>query len=48
MADRLKPWLVRKTPARVLRMLHETGLVQRTTVFRWEMNVLLGEWQSNG
>jgi len=42
--DRFKLWLVKWTPWWVLQAFWRSGLVERTTVFRWEMNVALGEW----
>lgn len=41
----MRLFLVRWTPWWVLRGLWLSGLVDRTTVFRWEMNVATGEWQ---
>ena len=38
--------LVGVTPWWVLHFLWRTHIVKRTTVFRWEMNAFLGEWDS--
>lgn len=45
MTDRAKLFLVRRTPKSLLRLLWRAGIVRRATVFRWEMNLALGEWR---
>lgn len=42
---KVKLWAVRHMPWWVLRALWRAGLVKQTTVLRWEMNQLLGEWR---
>ncbi len=42
--NRTKLAIVRITPWWVLRGLWKTKLVERSTVFRWEMNVMVNEW----
>ena len=45
MSDLLKLKLVELLPKGLLKLLWKTGIVKRTTVFRWEMNVGLREWK---
>lgn len=40
-----KLYLVRVLPWWVLRVLWRAGFVERTTIFRWEMNVACGQWR---
>ncbi len=42
---KIKLFLARHTPSWVLHRLWVMGLVDRTTIFRWEMNVALREWE---
>lgn len=44
MIARTKLLIVKLTPWWVLRGLWLSRLVRRETVFRWEMNLALGEW----
>ena len=41
----IKLFLVNVTPWQLLRCLWWCECVERTTIFRWEMNAALGEWK---
>ena len=42
----MKLFLVRIAPWWVLRALWRCGIVDRTTVFRWEVSVACGRWET--
>ena len=42
--DSMKLWAVKITPSVLLKLLWKCGIVERTTIFRWEMSLFLWKW----